>query len=89
MGDGLGSTVQFAGGAVGSGVSQVGNYVTGAKDKDGSAADSKLSTASESPATRAEREKTERKILPDGYKGKEHTSQQISDSVKNTQDKGS
>lgn len=84
VGDGVGSTVQFAGGAVGSGVSQVGNYVTGSKSKDnlkdrtGSIAESN---------TPLEREKAERKILPDAYKGSKDSTQTISDTSKAAEEK--
>lgn len=79
VGDGIGSTVQFAGGAVGSGVGQVGSYVTGSKGKSTPQDSTGTDIASNTPL---EREKAERKILPDAYKGKENATQTISDPTK-------
>lgn len=73
LGDGLSSTVQFAGGAVSTGVGQVGGYFTSGKDKDAeshsSAVDEAQSDAGDAKADLGQ--KTERKVLPDRYKGPE------------------
>lgn len=73
--------MQFAGGAVGSGVSQAGSYVTGSKSKGPSQDSTGTDVASSTPL---ERETAERKILPDAYKGSENATQTVSDSTKAT-----
>lgn len=88
VGDGLGSTVQFAGGALGAGASQVGSMVTGGgKTETKDETDNALEALTEKVGGAGEQaKKTGESAVQEGQKGTEEASKKTSEAVGKAQE---